>query len=488
MSDDRGSLGGHAAVFIDNEWRQPVGGGRLEVLAPANGAAYAHIAAGDAQDVDAAVQAARFAFDNGQWGRLTALERGRLLQRLGRLIEENAEELAAIECRDTGRPRAQGAADITALARYFEYYGGAADKLHGETIPYQNGFLVSTIREPHGVTAHIIPWNYPAQMFGRTVAPALAVGNATIVKPAEDACLTVLRIADLIVEAGFPPGAVNIVPGTGAEAGAALSRHRDIDFISFTGSPEVGALIQGEAARNHIGCTLELGGKSPHVVFGDAAFIEAVPAIVRGIVQNAGQTCSAGSRVLVEQKCYDDFVGRLAEQFRTLIAGAPEQDCDLGPLVNARQKARVERYMAQAGADGIPLIATGTVSAQASADGFFVPPTVWGPVPEHHPLAREEVFGPLLAVLPFDGERDAIRLANATHYGLMAGVWTGDVGRALRVARSIRAGQVYVNGFAAGGGIELPFGGMKKSGHGREKGFAALHDYSTLKTLILKHG
>jgi aldehyde dehydrogenase (NAD+) len=396
--------------------------------------------------------------------------------------------LADLESRDVGKPLRQAKADVQALARYCEFYGGAADKLHGETIPYQDGFLVSTIREPHGVTAHIIPWNYPAQMFGRTVAPALAVGNATIVKPAEDACLSVLRIADLIVEAGFPPGAVNIVPGTGAEAGAALSRHPGIDFISFTGSPEVGTLIQIEAARNHIGCTLELGGKSPHVVFADAVFDEAVPAIVRGIVQNAGQTCSAGSRVLVEAKCYDDFVGRLADQFRRLTAGAPEQNCDLGPVINARQKARIERYMENAQADGIALIATGTVSEQASKHGFFVPPTIWGPVPEDHPLAREEVFGPLLAVLPFDGERDAIRLANATPYGLMAGVWTSDVGRAFRVAKSIRAGQVYMNGFAAGGGIELPFGGMKKSGHGREKGFAALHDYSTLKTLILKHG
>ena len=485
--------GGSAAlkprgIFVDNRWAPCASGEAIEVLAPATGQVIGRIAAGDEADVDLAVAAARHAFELGDWSRLSATERGRLLTRLSGLILDHAQELADIECADTGRPRAQGVADMTALARYFEYYGGAADKLHGETIPYLNGFFAATEREPLGVTGHIIPWNYPAQMFGRTLAPALAVGNATVVKPAEDACLSILRIAELTVLAGFPPGAINIVPGRGEQAGAALSRHRGIDFIAFTGSPQVGTLVQIEAARNHIGCTMELGGKSPHLVFADADLDQAAPAIVRGIVQNAGQTCSAGSRVLIEARVYDAFIERLAAEFALLVAGPPEAGCDLGPVISAKQQQRVEEYMRQAEADGIAVAAQSPLHPDADPRGFFVKPTLYGRVPADNRLAVEEVFGPILAAMPFDDEAHAVRLANGTPYGLMAGVWTRDGARALRAARAIRAGQVYVNGFAAGGGVELPFGGMKKSGHGREKGFEALYDYSTLKTIILKHG
>jgi aldehyde dehydrogenase (NAD+) len=475
-------------VFISNEWRPGDSGNTIEVVAPADGKIFASIAAGNAADVDRAVKAARAAVDGGAWSRLSATERGRLLSKLSLAIVECSEELAKLEARDTGKPMKQARADIAAAARYFEYYGGAADKVHGDTIPFLPGFFVTTERVAHGVTAHIIPWNYPAQMFGRTLAPALAMGNAVVVKPAEDACLSPLRLADLSAQIGFPDGAINVVPGLGEEAGAALSSHPGIDFISFTGSPEVGTLIQTAAAKTHIGCTLELGGKSPHIVFDDADLDLAIPIIATTMVQSAGQTCSAGSRVLVARRAYDRVVEALAGAFSRLTAGTPEMDLDLGPVINATQKRRIEGFFERAHNDAIPIIAEGKIADGVPTGGFFVAPRVYGPVPQSNALASEEVFGPVLAVLPFDDESDAVRLANGTDYGLMAAVWSRDGNRALRVARSMRAGQVYINAFGAGGGIELPFGGMKKSGHGREKGFAALHEVSTLRTVIVKHG
>ena len=474
-------------VFINNRWAPAASGRTLPVIAPAEGLVFNAIAAGGAEDVDRAVAAGRAALEGGVWGRMSATDRGRILSRLARLIADNAEELALLEARDTGKPMTQARNDMIATARYFEYYGGAADKAHGETIPFLPGFFVATERVPHGVTGHIIPWNYPAQMFGRTAAPALAMGNSAIIKPAEDACLTPLRLAELAAEAGLPDGALAIIPGPGEEAGAALSGHPGVDYLSFTGSPEVGTLIQTAAARNHIGCTLELGGKSPHVVFGDADLEAAIPVIANTMVQNAGQTCSAGSRVLVERSAFDKVAGALAACFSQLTAGTPEMDRDLGPVINAAQKSRIEGFFDRARRDGVRMLGEGRIAEGVPAAGNFVPPRVYGPTPREHELACKEVFGPVLAVLTFEDEADAVRLANATDYGLMAAVWSNDAKRALRVARGIRAGQVYVNAFGAGGGIELPFGGMKKSGHGREKGFAALHDMSTLRTTIIKH-
>ena len=463
------------------------GGAALDVLCPSDGRAFATLPRSTAADVDRAVTAARGAFA-GAWGRLTATERGRLLMKLGRAIEDNAAELAALESRDAGKPLKQGKADIVAAARYFEYYGSAADKLHGDTIPFLDGYTVATIRDPHGVTGHIIPWNYPAQMFGRTVAPALACGNACVVKPAEDACLNSIRFCELARDVGFPDGALNVVAGLGGEAGAALSAHAGIDFISFTGSPETGALIQANAARNHIACTLELGGKSPQIVFADADFDKALPACVNAIVQNGGQTCSAGSRVLIERNAYDAFASALAARFAAVRVGHHEMDLDAGPLISARQQRRVEGFIARARADGLPVLAQGLIAPGSPAGGFYVAPVMFGPVPHSNSLAYDEVFGPVLSLMPFEDEADAVRLANGTPYGLVAGVWTGNAARSMRVARAMRCGQVFINGFGAGGGIELPFGGVKKSGHGREKGFEALYEFSALKTIVINHG
>ncbi len=358
----------------------------------------------------------------------------------------------------------QARADIQACARYFEFYGGAADKLHGETIPFLKGYLVATEREPHGVTGHIIPWNYPAQMYGRSMAAALAVGNATVLKPAEDACMTPLRLTELAAEVGFPGGAINVVPGYGEEAGAALTAHPGIDFMSFTGSPEVGTLVQTACAKNHIGCTLELGGKSPQVVFADVDLETALPTLVNAIVQNAGQTCSAGSRLLVERSGYDRIVGAVIERFGKLQAGTPEMDLDLGPVINPGQRKRVERFCNGAGGDGIPLLAEGRIADGVPEGGYFVAPKLYGPGPARQHARPRRSLRAGHGVIPFDDEADAIATANGTEFGLIAGVWTENARRATRVARQVRAGQVYVNAYGAGGGIELPFGGMKSRG------------------------
>lgn len=470
--------------LIGNRWVAAASGRSMPVLSPIDGEVFTEIAEGEANDVDAAVAAARAAFDGGAWSRLTATERGRLLLAYARLIEQNIEALAQLETRDNGKPIRQSRADMVATARYFEFYGGAADKVHGEIIPFLTGYDVAVHREPYGVVGAIIPWNYPAQIFGRVVAAALAMGNVVVLKPAEDACLSVLRLGELAVEAGLPPGALNIVTGRGEVVGRALSEHRGLDFLTFTGSPEVGVMIQIAAARNFIPCTLELGGKSPQIVFDDADLQAALPYLVNAIVQNGGQTCSAGSRVLVQRGIFDQVTELLAARFAAIEASASDEAL-LGPLISARQKDRVETYIAEAGA---PVIAQGKVAADAPKGGFYVPPVVFGPVDPLSKLAQEEVFGPVLAVIPFTDEAEAIRIANGTEYGLVAAVWTRDGGRQQRVAKAMRCGQVYINGFGAGGGVELPFGGVRKSGHGREKGFAALYEFSQIKTIVNHHG
>ncbi len=473
--------------FIAGDWAAPAGGETLPVVDPSTGLPFDQIARGNAADVDAAVRAARAALD-GPWGRLTATERGRILMKMSALVLADAEGLAQLEARDTGKPIGQARNDITVAARYLEFYAGAADKLLGQQIPYLEDFQVVVLREPYGVTAHILPWNYPAQMFGRTVVPALATGNAAVLKPSEDACQTPLAFCRIAQQAGLPPGALNVVTGLGEEAGDALTHHGDIDFVSFTGSPEVGTLVQKAAAERTLKCVLELGGKSPQIVFDDADLERAAGFVLKAITQNAGQTCSAGSRLLVQRSIHERFVALVAERFRASSAGTPAMDRDCGPLINAAQKARVEGFIRRAIDSGIPLIAQGRIAEGVPPGGYYVPPTLFGPVPREHALACDEVFGPVLSVMPFDDEEDAIRLANATHYGLIAGIWTRDGGRQTRVARRMKCGQVYINTYGAGGGVELPFGGVKRSGHGREKGFIALEEYCSLKTVVQYHG
>ena len=463
-------------------------GARIEIACPSDGKVFASIPRSGQSDVDAAVRAARQAFDAGPWSRMTATERGRVLTRLGELVAENRDELAALESRDTGKPARQGAADVAATIRYYEYYGGAADKVHGSQIPFLDGYTVFTTREPHGVVAGIIPWNYPLQILARVAGAALAMGNTLVIKPAEDASLTTIRIAELALEAGCPPGVFNVVTGYGGEAGAALAGHPGVDYVTFTGSPATGTAIQSAAAQNNRGVTMELGGKSPQVIFADADLDAALPVVVNAIIQNGGQTCSAGSRVLVERPVFAEFTAELSRRFAALVAEPHCADGDLGPLINARQAERVAAMIADAQAAGIPVLAKGGVADDAPDGGYYQAPVLFGPVDPAAVLAQEEVFGPVLAAFPFQGEEEAVRLANGTDYGLVAGVWTRDGGRQHRVAKRIRAGQVYVNGYGAGGGIELPFGGFGKSGHGREKGFEALMDMSATKTTVFNHG
>jgi aldehyde dehydrogenase (NAD+) len=424
---------------------------------------------------------------NGPWAKLSPVERSNLLFAYAAAVSRHADELAQIEARDTGKALNTARTDAAVLARYLQYYAGCVDKLHGDTLPYTAGFTVLTVREPIGVTGHIIPWNYPMQIYGRSVGASLAAGNACVVKPAEDASLSILRLAELAADVGFPAGTVNVVTGLGSEAGAALSANPGIGHISFTGSTGTGALVARAAADRHCPTVLELGGKSPQLLFDDADLEQALPAIVNAIVQNAGQTCSAGSRLLVQRNVYERVLDRLAQQFARLRSGPPSMNLEMGPLVNAAQHARVRAIVERAQADGIRVAARGTIAPGASGSGYYQEAVLFRDVPPDSELAQEEVFGPVLAAMPFDDEDAAITLANGTRYGLVAGVWTRDGARALRLARKLQAGQVFINNYGAGGGVELPFGGVKASGYGREKGFEALLGFTALKTIAIRH-
>lgn len=476
---------GADAVYVAGRWLKPESGETLPLENPSDGTTVGEIARGGAPDIGAAVAAAETALA-GEWGRATAAERGRMLAKMGRIVLDRADALARIEAADVGKPLKQAKADAVALARYLEFYGGAADKVMGETIPYLDGYTVYTLREPHGVTGHIVPWNYPMQIIGRSVGAALAMGNACVLKPAEEACLTALAFAAIAEEAGMPAGAINVVPGLGEEAGAALTAHPGVRHLSFTGSPGVGTLVQKAAAENHVPVTLELGGKSPQVVFADADLDEALPFLVNAGIQNAGQTCSASSRILVQREIHDELLGRMSERYARLRVGPAIDDLDVGPLISARQKEIVDGFLGLAG--DLEVAARGQLVAGAPTGGHYVAPTLLAGVGPDHRLAQDEIFGPVQAVIPFDTEEEAVAIANGTAYGLVASVWSENGARQMRLAKRLRAGQVFINNYGAGGGVELPFGGTGKSGHGREKGFEALYGFSALKTVAARHG
>lgn len=472
-------------VYVGGVWKAPAGRKALDLENPSTGEPLVPVARGTAADINKAVAAANAA-RSGAWGEFDAAERGRVLTRMGCLVAERAEQLAELESLDVGKPLTQARADVAALARYLEFYGGAADKATGETIPYRRGYTAYTIREPHGTTGHIVPWNYPMQIIGRSVGAALAMGNACVLKPAEQACLTALVFADIANDAGLPAGALNVVPGLGKEAGAALAKHPDVRHVSFTGSVETGRKVQAAAARNAASVTLELGGKSPQIVFDDADLDAALPFLVGAGIQNAGQTCSASSRILAQRGIYDQVRLAMADRYNTLVAAPAMEDRDLGPLISARQKEIVLDFHAS-GAD-LDLAAAGNIAGDAPEWGHYVAPALFADVPPDHVLAQKEIFGPIQCLIPFDSEEDAVEIANGAGYGLVAGIWTRDGARQMRLAGRLRAGQVFVNNYGAGGGVELPFGGVGLSGHGREKGFEALRSFSTLKTVACLHG
>ena len=481
------ALDARASLLIGGQWREA--SQTLTLLDPSTGQVLTQVARGGAAEIDAAVLAARAALEDERseaWGRWSAAERGRVLQAIGRAVAEHAPTLAHLEALDVGKPLQQGLADALALARYLEFYGGAADKISGETLPVARDLTAFTLREPHGVTGHIVPWNYPMQIIGRSVGAALAMGNACVLKPAEQACLTALAFAHLAQAAGLPPGALNVVTGLGEEAGAALTAHPGVAHLSFTGSVAVGRAVQRAAAEHTIPVTLELGGKSPQIVFADADLDAALPVLLQAGLQNAGQTCSASSRILVQAAVFDEVARRMAEGYRRLTVGPALSSPQVGPLVSAEQQAAVLRCIDVAGPAQV--LAQSPLPSDLPAGGFYVAPTLLAGLPPEHVLAQEEIFGPVQLLLPFEDEAEAIRLANGTPYGLVAGVWTRDISRAMRLVHRLHCGQVFINNYGAGGGVELPFGGVKASGHGREKGFEALYGFSRTKTVALRHG
>ncbi|MEP4292533.1 MAG: aldehyde dehydrogenase family protein, partial [Rhizobiaceae bacterium] len=406
--------------FIANQWVAPQSGNYLQLTNPSTGEVLCDIARGDAGDIDQAVEQAQAALC-GPWGSMTAPERGRILFRLGQLVLDNVDVLAKLESLDVGKPLKQARADAVALARYMEFYGGAVDKIHGSTIPYLDGYTVYTLREPHGVTGHIVPWNYPMQIIGRSVGAALAMGNAAVLKPAEEACLTALAFAELARQAGLPAGALGVVPGLGAEAGAALSAHNDVQHISFTGSVGTGRIIQAAAAENVVPVTLELGGKSPQVVFDDADIDAALPFLVNAGIQNAGQTCSASSRIVVQRDIFDQVVARMAEKYAALQVAPAMHDKDVGPLISARQKQIVDGFLAKG--NDLELVAKPQLPTDLPTGGYYVAPTLFADVPNDHVLAQDEIFGPVQVIIPFEDEEQALQIANGTKYGLVASVW-----------------------------------------------------------------
>jgi aldehyde dehydrogenase (NAD+)/betaine-aldehyde dehydrogenase len=456
----------------------------VAVLDPSSGEVIAETPDCGSAEIDLAVTTARRA--SHQWRKAAVADRARILRRFAQLIERDRDELGHLEALQTGKPLRQARRDAELTARYFDFYASAVETHYGSSIPLNADTMIFTQWEPHGVTAHVIPWNYPMQIFARTIAPALAMGNCCVLKPAEEAPLTAVRLALLALEAGLPAGALNVVTGYGETAGAALTGHNDIDHISFTGSVEVGRLIAHAAANRVIPVTLELGGKSPNIVFADADMDRTVPGVVNAILQMAGQTCSAGSRLLVHESVHDVLVERIKQAFDNVTIGPALSDLALGPLISQVQRSRVLSFLEQARGNGAKIVAGGNaLNGGVFGEGFFLQPTLIDDVHPDSPLGQEEVFGPVLAVTRFRDIDEAVQFANGTDYGLVAGVWTRDLSTAHRMIREVLAGQVFVNTYGASGGVELPFGGFKRSGYGREKGAEGLRSFAQLKTGVV---
>jgi aldehyde dehydrogenase (NAD+) len=472
-------------LFIDGRWRGSVSGKTFPTINPATGETICQVAEGDDADIDLAVQAARKALESGPWGGLDAAERGRLLLRLADLVEARAGELAALEALNAGKLHGDALGDVRGVVNTLRYYAGWADKIEGRTLPVRGNFLSYTLRQPVGVVGQIIPWNFPLLMLAWKWGPALACGNSVVLKPAEQTPLTALRMAELAVEAGFPPGVLNVVNGFGETAGAALVAHPGVDKIAFTGHVDTAKLIQKAAADTLKRVTFELGGKSPNVVFADADLDEALAGAFHAIYFHGGQCCTAGSRLFVEEKIHGDFVQRLVEKAKRRKLGDPlEPETEQGPQVSQEQLDKILGYVDLGKRQGARLLTGGR---RTGAKGFFVEPAVFDQVQDGMAIARDEIFGPVVSVLPFKKVDEVIRRANDTSYGLAAAIWTRDLDKAHLFARRVKAGTVWVNCYHVVDAT-TPFGGFKMSGQGRENGEAALEHYTERKTVTIKLG
>ena len=470
--------------YINGQTRPPQSGVYLDSFEPLCGQASGAVAAGNAEDVAAAVEAASAA--QAAWRARRPIERGRIMLALAAKIREQSAALSEIERRETGKPPWQAAAEIEVAAQYFEFYGGLVNVFQGEKIDLGSGYHSYTSREPYGVVGVITPWNAPLNQAGRAVAPALAAGNTVVLKPSEFTSGTSVAVARMAVEdCGMPAGVLNVVLGAGAECGAALVSHPLVRKVAFTGSPRAGREIAHIAADRIIPLTLELGGKSPNIIFEDADLTQAIPGAVRAFIINAGQVCLAGTRLLVQRSIHDQVVAGLAKAVQAFKVG-PGADAMVGALTTPAQYERVKQWFQIARDEGLNAVVGGELVENPEwGQGWFMPPTVYAGVTNDMRIAREEVFGPVLVVIPFEDEADAVRIANDTEYGLAAGIWTQNLSRAHRIAASIEAGQIYVNEYGAGG-VETPLGGFKSSGYGREKGIEALHHYTQLKCVTIK--
>ncbi len=471
--------------YIDGRFVASISGQRMETFDPGRAEPFARCAAGDAQDVDAAVGAARAAFA-GPWRRMAPAQRGRILQHAAALIRAHADRLAVVETLDSGKRLSEARGDVAGAARAFEYYAGACDKLQGETIPLDTDHLAYTIVEPAGVCAQIVPWNYPISTTARGLAPALAAGNTVVVKPAETTPLTALMLAELLTQAGLPPGVCNVVTGTGVSAGAPLVAHPGVNHVTFTGSVPTGIGVMRAAAANVTRVVLELGGKSPVVVLADCDIAAAIDNVFGAIYENAGQICSAGSRLVVARTIHAQFVDRLALRVRGLMLAHGLRDTGMGPVNSDAHLARIEAHVNLARARGAEVVAGGRACTDpATGKGWFFEPTILDDMPASDDAVQQEIFGPVLCVQVFDDLEEALALANGTDYALVAGIFTRDFAAAHRLARDIDAGQVYINEYFAGG-IEVPFGGNRHSGFGREKGLEGLRSYCRTKSVAAR--